>query len=263
MNQFQLATTRHRFSFDGRSISAVVAGHGPLLLWLHGLGGNANNWLHQLQAFSATHRVACLDLPGHGQSEGRDLPFERYWEVVEALLDSLGIQAAVVGGLSKGARVGLMLAARRPSRVAALIVVNAFVHLDTDDAARRLALYALLDRADGKIEWAHQLLQRMGVADHSTIVRGFMRSLDQLDGPLIHRLFKELMAFDQRSELSAVQSPVLLIRGAKDLFVPEYCVRDLRASLQFSRVLHLEECGHLPYLESPQVFNEAIRAELR
>jgi pimeloyl-ACP methyl ester carboxylesterase len=105
--------------------------------WELGLGGNADNWLNQRRVFERTRRVLSLDFPGHGQSEGRDVGFRSYWRVIEGLLEHVGLSSTVICGLSKGARAGLALAARRPMRVDRIMVVNAFMHLAPDDGARR------------------------------------------------------------------------------------------------------------------------------
>jgi sigma-B regulation protein RsbQ len=70
------------FVNDGRTLYYTQQGEGSLLLLLHGLGGNADNWMLQRVAFSSAHRVVALDLPGHGRSEGRDVPFRDYWKAI-------------------------------------------------------------------------------------------------------------------------------------------------------------------------------------
>ena len=247
------------FPFAGETLHCLDAGQGPALLFLHGLGGNALNWAHQQRHFAGTHRVLSLDLPGHGKSQGRQMPFERYWEAAEALLDHLDLPSASVCGLSKGARAGMALAARRPERVDALVVVNAFVHLDDEDKRKRVALYELLAGGrEGAEAWARRLLENMGVAQHAAIVRGFLKSLDQIDPAHIRRVFMQLIQLDQRAEVATVTCPTLLVRGERDGFIPPYCLDELHALIAGSVVERLADCGHLPYLEDPARFNAAV-----
>lgn len=248
------------FRWNGETIHFMTEGDGPPLIFLHGLGGNADNWLPQRSALKRHHRVLSLDLPGHGRSSGRDVRFADYWQVVEGLLDHLGLGTAAICGLSKGARAGLDLAARRPARVSQMVVVNAFVHLDPQDEARRLALYNILAVPGGEMTWADHLLKLMGVSERPAIVRGFMRSLATIDPLHIRRIFTELIAYDQRPELARVACPVLLVRGDRDGFVPSYCVDDLHRGLSGSCIVRMGECGHLPYLEDPRAFNEIVAA---
>ena len=75
------------FRWNGETINFIAEGAGPPLVLLHGLGGNANNWLPQRTVLKREHLVLSLDFPGHGRSSGREVRFAKYWEVIEALLD--------------------------------------------------------------------------------------------------------------------------------------------------------------------------------
>ena len=72
------------------------------------------------------YRVVLLDLPGHGLSEKpKRASFHRmdtYAEHVVALLDHLGVDRAVVGGVSLGGNVSLLVAALAPDRVQGLVI---------------------------------------------------------------------------------------------------------------------------------------------
>lgn len=184
--------------------------------------------------------------------------FLDHWRSVDALLDHLAVSRAVLCGLSKGARVALMLAAHRPDRVAGVVAVNAWVHLTGADRAARCALYDLLLASGGRDAWATALLDLMGVAAIPAISRGFRRSLDRIDGARLRQRFYEMADYDQRGDLKNVASPVLVLRGARDAFVPEYCADDLCRLLPDARAVALPHCGHLRYLEDPEGFHTAI-----
>lgn len=245
------------FRHDGTEIHYVAAGRGEPVLFLHGLGGRVENWVHQIALISKTRQAIAIDLPGHGRSEGREISFLDYWRTIEALLDHLELPDVTLCGLSKGARAGLMLAARRPSRVSGMVVVNAFTHLVPEDATRRRALYDLLALDDCGVRWAEALLDLMGVRAHAAIVRGFRRSLKDIDPAHIRARFSEMVDFDQRPELAGVGCPTLIVRGAHDDFVPAYCASDLLSGIQGSEAVTLD-LGHLPYLEDPAAFNAAL-----
>jgi len=105
-----------------------IHGSGPrVLVFLHGILMDAN-MNRRLAADLATkgNRVILLDLPGHGLSaRPQRASFHRmdtYAEHVVALLDHLGIDQAVVGGVSLGGNVSLLVAAQAPDRVRGLVV---------------------------------------------------------------------------------------------------------------------------------------------
>ena len=117
-----------QFVHDGLELYYEIHGSGPrVLVFLHGILMDAN-MNRRLAADLATkgNRVVLLDLPGHGLSaRPQRASFHRmdtYADHVVALLDHLGIDQAVVGGVSLGGNVSLLVAAQAPDRVRGLVV---------------------------------------------------------------------------------------------------------------------------------------------
>lgn len=247
------------YTHNGQSYHFTDEGAGETLVFLHGLGGNLLNWTYQRQHFARTHRVICIDLPGHGKSQGKDVPFADFSDVVNAILGYVGVDRYTVCGLAKGARVALRLAATTPSRVQRLVVVNTCLRLCPGERAKRLELYdELLMGPSGVHSWATQLLGLMSIPDESRIHRGFMRALESTDPVWLRERFLEILDLDQDEDASLVRCPTLLIRGGKDHLVRARCHEELHALIPEARTLSLPECGHLPYLEAPETFNAAL-----
>ncbi|MGW2773464.1 alpha/beta fold hydrolase [Streptomyces olivaceoviridis] len=228
------------------------------VLFLHGLGGNANNWLHQRRAFAQHHRVITVDLPGHGRSTGTGIPFAQYADAAGAVLDHLRIDAVSVVGLAMGARVGIALAARSPHRVRRLTVVNGCLELPPREHERRVALYDLLLRPGGVREWAQALLEGMGVSGHAGIARGFLTSADRIDPAHVNAVFHQVDALDQVEEFRALVVPMQLIVGERDHLVPTSSTDQLIALAGDATISRFPGTGHLPYLEDPAAFNRAL-----
>jgi pimeloyl-ACP methyl ester carboxylesterase len=116
------------FESDGMQLYYEIHGHGPrVLVFMHGIlmDSNMNRRLANDLAAKG-NRVVLFDLPGHGLSDKPNrASFHRmdtYAEHVVALLDHLGIDKAVVGGVSLGGNVSLLVAALAPDRVQALVI---------------------------------------------------------------------------------------------------------------------------------------------
>jgi pimeloyl-ACP methyl ester carboxylesterase len=108
------------------------------------------------------NRVICVDLLGHGDSD-RPLDIQTYGmsnfaDELEALLDHLGLERAVVGGTSLGANLGLELTARHPERVRAL-----FVEMPVLDNAL-LAVALIFTPVMAGLRFARPLLRGVAVA---------------------------------------------------------------------------------------------------
>ena len=99
----------------------------PLVVYLHGLllDAELNRGIAQALAEQG-YRVALLDLLGHGRSDkpthASTYRIDSYADQVIALLDHLGVERAVLGGISLGANVSLFAAAHHPERVRALVL---------------------------------------------------------------------------------------------------------------------------------------------
>src|SRR3954453_14947270 len=120
---------RRFVELDGRAVNVVELGTGaPPIVFVHGLAGSWQNWLENLPHFAAAgHRVVAFDLPGFGASEmpGEKISIPGYGRFVDALLDRLGVGAAVVVGNSMGGFIGAELAIQYPARVERLALVSA------------------------------------------------------------------------------------------------------------------------------------------
>lgn len=116
------------FRWGGRRLVYETYGEGDrLLVLLHGLLMDARLYRNVARALAdAGNRVVLLDLLGHGGSDkprhAAEYRMDTYAEQVTALLDHLGAEQAVVGGMSLGANVSLQLAVRHPERVRAMVL---------------------------------------------------------------------------------------------------------------------------------------------
>jgi alpha-beta hydrolase superfamily lysophospholipase len=121
------AMTR-RVQVLGTEINLIdTGGTGPVIVWVHGLGGCWQNWLLNLPAFMRDHRCLALDLPGFGESPlpPDPLSIEYYGRIVDGLCDTLGVERATVVGSSMGGFIGAEVAIKFGTRVDRLVLVSA------------------------------------------------------------------------------------------------------------------------------------------
>ncbi|MGP0107493.1 MAG: alpha/beta fold hydrolase [Acidimicrobiales bacterium] len=116
------------FDSEGLQLYYEVHGQGPrVLVFIHGILLDANlNRRLATDLAALGNRVILIDMPGHGLSDKpRRASFHRmdtYAHHVVNLLDHLGIDKAVIGGVSLGGNVSLLVAAQNPERVQGLVV---------------------------------------------------------------------------------------------------------------------------------------------
>ena len=120
--------TRHTLAYGRYRLSYEVYGSGDrVLVWLHGLLLDANLSRGLARRLAARgNRVVLLDLLGHGRS---DKPrhagphrMDLYAEQVLCLLDELGVDQVVLGGVSLGTNVSLLATVQAPGRVRGLVL---------------------------------------------------------------------------------------------------------------------------------------------
>ena len=104
-------------------IAVHVCGAGPTLLFLHGIGGNARNWIPNLEYFGQGYTAAAWDARGYGASSGVVERFEQFADDAAAVIAALGTPAHVVG-LSMGGRIALDLVHRYSDCVNSLTLAN-------------------------------------------------------------------------------------------------------------------------------------------
>lgn len=143
---------------NGVTLAVEDAGEGTPVVLLHGLTATRRYVVMGSSALERSgHRVVTYDARGHGRSSpAEDRAAYRYEDLeadLEAVLDALEIERAVLAGASMGAHTLLRFALEKPERVGGLVVITPAFDPDTNDDPERLARWDAL--ADG--------LERSGV----------------------------------------------------------------------------------------------------
>ena len=97
------------------------------IVFIHGLGGQWQNWLENIPRFAQDRRVIVLDLPGFGLSPmpAEEISIEYYGRVVADMCDQLDLGPCVVVGNSMGGYIASELAIKHPELVERLMLVSA------------------------------------------------------------------------------------------------------------------------------------------
>jgi pimeloyl-ACP methyl ester carboxylesterase len=113
------------------SIHYEVAGRGPVLVLVHGVGSSGEVWRRNgyVEALAPSFTVVTVDQRGHGESspvvDASELGFDRRGADIEAVLDAVGAERVILFGFSLGGVVSTFYAGGHPERVAALIAAAA------------------------------------------------------------------------------------------------------------------------------------------
>jgi 3-oxoadipate enol-lactonase len=241
-------------------IAVSVAGRGPLILFLHGIGGWRRHWFSQLEFFSEKWRAAAWDARGYGDSDDTKGPldFADFTRDVVRVIDHLGEQKAHLVGLSMGGRIARNVALAHPQRVASLTLANSSPGFDAlaPAEARRF----LEERSNRTAESLKSLLgSRADARAYDALVEGF-RALRK-DSYL--KALEASVAQDRAAPLEAIRVPTLVITGSEDRVYAPALARDMARRIPGARLAEFEGVGHLSNLEQPARFNQALMTFLK
>jgi pimeloyl-ACP methyl ester carboxylesterase len=276
------AVEEHSVDLGEVSTRYFVAGAGPPLVLLHGDGESAFDWSWTLPALARTRRIYAPDLPGSGENAklATDLSPAALERFAVSFLDAAGIGRAAVVGSSLGGLVAMRLALSEPSRVSALVLVAS----SGLGRAVNLGLSSLVvpGYGDLAIGWAGTSAgaaqrargrARLLFASPDRAPRAWVSEqyrLARTPGFLAAQLAAlraELDPLGQREvlldELSSLTMPTLLVWGERDRVLPVSQARPALARLKEGSLEIIPDCGHLPQVEWPDRFVEALGAFLR
>jgi pimeloyl-ACP methyl ester carboxylesterase len=238
-------------------------GEGEAVVFIHGWTLDLEMWDAQAAEFSRSMRVLRFDRRGHGLTGGRP-GHERDEHDLEALLDHLHVPRAVLVGMSQGARSALTFALRLPQRVTGLVLdgVPDFSGAISREEQLPLEHYRGLARTGGLVAfrdaWGEHPLMQLHSGDRSA-TELLARSLGRYQGlDLLDPAAAEPAAFDARA-LGRLHVPVLIVNGERDPDDRLAAASWLAGSLPRAERACVAGAGHLPNLDNPRGYAEALR----
>ena len=263
---------------DGVRLRAVVEGpeSAPPVLVLHGFTGSAESMAAVSAPLAADHRVARLELVGHGESDAPDdvAPYamDACARQVAAAATALGFERPHLVGYSMGGRTALATAVAFPDRFASVSLIGATAGIadEADRAARIAADEALADRIEreGLEAFVDHWMALPIFASQSRLGEDFLararaERLRQRPKGLANSL-RGMGAGAQSpvwDGLGRVTAPVMLVVGGED--AKFRAIADaLSAPLPEARIEIIEGVGHAAHLEDAKAFGDVLRAFL-
>jgi pimeloyl-ACP methyl ester carboxylesterase len=238
------------------------AGSGFPLLLLHGFPFTSESFAPQLAAPPGGARVIAPDLRGFGQSP--DGPgtatMEEHAEDALALLDRLGIERAVVGGVSMGGYAALALLRRDPARVAGLALLDTQALPDDAAGKERREASARDVLANGVDKLVDALLTKLFAAGTPAAVRApIERQMRAAKPASVAAALRGMAARgDTREVLSRYAGPVVVVVGAEDAITPPEKAKQMADLVKGAVLVTVPNAGHLANLEQAAEVNAAL-----
>lgn len=250
-------------SIRGTDIHYREAGSGPLALFVHGFPFDHGMWLHQLGGTAHLRRAVAPDLRGFGLSPrvfAESLTMERHADDMAALIESLGEEQADVIGLSMGGYVAMAMWERHPDKIRSLVLADTRARADTAEGKVNRDRSAAQLVAEGKSRWGGLMIEALVAAKTGTEARARMRTM--IDRTSYENIVAALAGMRDRDDRTALLAditvPVLVIAGERDrLTLPEEA-EAMASTIPGARFALIGDAGHMPPIEAPEAFNEAL-----
>jgi len=231
----------------------------PPLLMLHSLGTSLHVWDAQAEALSATYRVIRPDLRGHGLTGVPAGPYtlDALANDVLAVLDTLGVAAAHVAGLSIGGAVAQSLAALAPDRERSLVLCDTALAFPPPALWRERAAAA---RAHGMEPLVQPVLARWVTAEFQDAPEAEgLRAMLRRTAPEGYAGAAEALAVADLSDATArLRLPALVLVGEHDAATPLASAQALQAAIPGAALVVLRGVAHIPTMQRPADVTDAI-----
>ncbi len=254
-----------RIQVDGRTVyvgngSGLPRPDAESVVFVHGAGMDHTVWALPSRYFARQGlRVAAVDLPGHGRSEGP--PFDRVGDMAAWLgqvLDGLAIPTAAVVGHSMGSLVAYRFASTMPDRCRALALLGTSAPMPVTHpllSAAKDNHHAAIDMAN---TWSHSTGTLGANANPGVWMLAVGERLLERSAPgVFHADLTACNTFVVDGD-AVIGCPVLVIAGNDDMMTPARAGLGVAQSLPEARVVRLEGCGHAMLNERPNEVLDAL-----
>jgi pimeloyl-ACP methyl ester carboxylesterase len=242
----------------------------PALVLLHGIGSTSAGWRLQYGPLGEHFRVIAWDAPGYGGSKplaGEAPSAEAYAQALARLLDALGIDQAIIGTNSWGTPTGVVFARLYPRRVRALVLggpAAGWGAASKQEREQRIAARIERVTALGMKKMREEDATELVAPGTRAEVLAWISGAEGLHVAGYAQAARMLGAVDVPREAATVKCPARVVAGEKDRRTPpETNARRIAAALANATLQMIPDCGHLPHLEVPEIFNAAVLGMLK
>lgn len=247
----------------GTKIHYVESGTGPVVVLLHGLGGNTTHWAYNINQLAQKYRVIVPDQIGFGKSDKPLINYRigTYVDFLDAFLRELKVERASFVGNSMGGWVAAAYSLAHPLKVERLVLVDAAGLAPAQDFDMSLLMNLNPSTREGmkelvsKVFYNKLIFMSDGFIDASMAAR-----INAGDGYTIRSITESIIRREDflDNRLSAIKAPTLIIWGREDGLLPLADGQRFQKGIPNSQLVVIEQCGHGPQIEKASEFNAAV-----
>lgn len=249
----------------------IEKGEGEPIILLHGFNMDLNTWINNVDRLAEQYKVFALDLWGFGFStrETLNYGYDLYVKQINLFMESMGVQRASLIGHSMGGGIAIKFSLHHQSKVNKLVLV------DATGVPRKLQLRAKIFNLPGVGEFLLGLntnfVRRKNLEDYwiyhnDLLMEDFFEQVTQfqkIEGTsevLLEILRKEFFHTlgTEIQQLGQMNIPTLIIWGKHDQGILLSSGMKMHQLMEGSRLEIIEDAGHMPNFECPDLFNQLV-----
>ena len=264
-------------AIDGMQVHYRIEGKGMPILLVHGTGSSLHTWDDWTLKLKENYQVIRMDLPAFGltgPNKTGDYSIEKYTQFLEEFVAQLKLDSMILAGNSLGGNIAWNYASKKPEKVQKLILVDAsglptnkpqpwIFKMAKTPVLSNLFLYItpksiIEDNLKQVYEDDTKITDALIARFHDLTLREGNRKA------FIERAKIDFTPSEasKKEQLQNLQTPTLLIWGAKDAWIPLENGKRMDALLPNSKLVVLQNSGHVPMEENPtesfKVLNEFL-----
>jgi len=239
-----------------------TGGDGPPVIFSHGLFMDHEMFAPQVEALKDRYRVITWDERGHAGTAGPALkPFSYYDSADDnvALLKYLGIEQAVLAGMSQGGFLSLRAALTHPQAVKALVLID--TQAGQENPAAMAGYEQLIDGwvAGGLSDSTADFVERVILGDGWAGAGAWKAKWKTMAPHNVRGCFNAIAERDDiTARLSEIKVPTLIIHGDADAAIPLEGAEVLAREIPAAELVVIPGAGHAANLTHPELVNPAI-----
>ena len=243
----------------GVDIYFEVHGQGPTILLTHGFMDTSQMWQDQIDALARDHTLIVWDIRGHGRSGSPGDPglYSQQATINDmgALLDEVGAQTAILGGLSLGGYLSLAFRRDHPERVDGLLIIATGPGFRNDDA--RQGWNEMTEKTALGMETKGFDGQRLMPAEEARSRHGTTKGLILAARGILPQTDASVM-----DSLASITVPTLVLAGDKDRQFAK-ATDYMAEKIPGAEKVTIAQAGHAVNVHQVEAFNGAVLGFLR
>ncbi len=253
---------------NGMTVAYDIAGTGPPVLMINGIGADRSGWGQQIPAVAEHFTVITYDNRDVGETEWvedpRDYPISQFAADGNALLDHLGFDRAHIVGASMGGAIAQEFAIAYPERTKSVTIVCSWPKSDAW-MVELMTVWDRIFRYQGQVAWSRS--SWLWVFTHRYFaepgnLKALIQLAEQAENPqTFQQYLRQSKAFkrhDALDRLPSITAPAHVVCGEEDIYTPLRYSLEIANAIPGATLSLMPEVGHGMFWEATDEFNRIV-----